>query len=298
MATSVVTAAAPSVQTSSGYATAPAIAAAPVASATTGPAIVRPATAAVAAAETAVEVSKGGLGLLPILAIALPLAILTGLIWYWAYGLDGGKSAVSAAKSVVPPQVAAPAAPKPAPVAAAPVAPAPPAAAPVAAAPASTALVAVPGANGMVKYTLLNGNVIEVSKDGLESKMLAFIGNKDAAIDNKLWFDFDRLSFVTASSELTSESKAQVIAAVEILKAFPAVSVKLGGYTDNQGDPDANTKLSETRAKRVMDEMIADGIAADRLEAKGYGDQFPIADNATPEGRAKNRRTSLSIRSK
>jgi outer membrane protein OmpA-like peptidoglycan-associated protein len=294
------TATAPSVQTSSGHASAPPVMAKP---ATTAP-------AAAAAAVTTAEETSAGLGVLPMLAIALPIAVLTGLIWYWAYGLDGGKSAVSAVKSVAPVQVAAPAAPKPAapvvatvpevPKVAAP-APAPvaaPAPAPAPAPAASTALVAVPGANGLVKYTLPNGNVIEVSKEGLESKMLAFIGNKDAAIDNKLWFDFDRLSFVTASSDLTPESKAQVNTAVAILKAFPAVSVKLGGYTDNQGDPEANTKLSETRAKRVMDEMVADGIAADRMEAKGYGDQFPIGDNATPEGRAKNRRTSLSIRSK
>ena len=154
------------------------------------------------------------------------------------------------------------------------------------------------GENGMVKYTLPGGAVIEAGKDGLESKLLTFIGNKDAAIDNKLWFDFDHLSFVTASSDLTPESKAQVTTVIAILKAYPAVTAKIGGYTDNQGDADANTKLSESRAKRVMDEMVAGGIGADRLESKGYGDQFPIGDNATPEGRAKNRRTSLSVRSK
>ncbi len=229
-------------------------------------------------------------------------ALLTALIWYWAYG----RTPAPIAPAPKPVAAAAPAAPAPAPKPApAPVAAAPapptapaPAAAPSPAAPVSTQLVAVPGANGLVKYNLPGGASIEVAKDGLESKMLTFINTKDAAIDNKLWFDFDRLTFVTASSDLTPESKAQVTSAVAILKSYPAVSVKVGGYTDNQGNPDANLDLSDKRANRVMQEMVAGGVAADRIEAKGYGDQHPIGDNATPEGRAKNRRTSLSIRTK
>ena len=227
------------------------------------------------------------------LGLFLPLAILAGLIWYWAYGLDAGKSAISAVKTVATPVTqpiaAAVEAVKPASV---------PAAAPAPANAVTAALVSAPGANGMIKYTLPGGAVIEVAKDGLEAKLLSFISNKDAAIDKGLWFDFDRLSFVTASSELTPESKEQVAAAVAILKAYPAVTVKVGGYTDNQGDADANLKLSEARAQRVMERMVVGGVAADRIEAKGYGVEHPISDNATPEGRAKNRRTSLSVRSK
>ena len=287
-------AATPAAQTSSGYATA-AVARPVTVAPPAGPApssVPRPVSSAeeMADGDTASRSSP-----LALVGLLLPLAILAGLIWYWAYGLEGGKSAVSAVKTV--------AAPVTQPVAAAieavkpPAAPAPaPAAAP--AAPASTALVPVPGANGMVKYTLPGGAVIEVGKDGLESKMLSFVTNKDAAIDKGLWFDFDRLSFVTASSDLTPESKDQVAAAVAILKAYPAVSVKVGGYTDNQGDADANLKLSEARAQSVMAQMVAGGIAADRIEAKGYGDEHPIGNNGTPEGRAKNRRTSLSVRSK
>lgn len=299
-------AAAPAVQAPPGYASAPvsakaaAPAAAPVAAA-------RPVAAAVAPAVE--EVSRTSP--VALLGLFVPLVLLTGLIWYWAYGIDGGKSAVSAVKTVAAPAATAPAAPAPAPAPEvkkaepAPAAevkkaePAPATAPAPAPAPAATAaLVATPGADGKVKYTLPGGAAIEVAKDGLESKLLGFVTNKDVAIDSKLWFDFDRLTFVTASSDLTPESKAQVATAVAILKAYPAVTVKLGGYTDNQGDPDANLKLSESRAKRVMEEMVAAGVAADRIEAKGYGDQFPIGDNGTAEGRAKNRRTALSVRAK
>jgi OmpA-OmpF porin, OOP family len=239
-----------------------------------------------------------------LLGLAVPLAILAGLIWYWAYGLDGGKSALTAVKTATAP-VAKPAVAAPVPAPAAEVKKAEPApevkkaeAAVAPAAPAAAGLVPVAGANGLVKYTLPGGASIDVAKDGLEAKLLSFITSKDAAIDNKLWFDFDKLSFVTASSDLTPESKAQVSSAITILKAYPAVTIKIGGYTDNQGDPDANLKLSDSRAKRVMEEIVAGGIAADRLEAKGYGDQHPVGDNATPEGRAKNRRTALSVRAK
>jgi len=229
-------------------------------------------------------------------AFLLPVALATAAIWYWAYGLTP-QAPVQAPKAAVVAPVAPAPAPKVAAIAPAPVATPPPAPAPVAV-PVSTQLIPVPGADGMVKYTLPGGAVIEVMKGGLESKMLSFINTKDAAIDKGLWFDFDRLSFVTASSDLTPESKSQVASAVAILKAYPAVAIKVGGYTDNQGDADANLKLSDKRAKRVMDEMIAEGVAAGRIEAEGYGEAHAIGDNATPEGRAKNRRTSLSIRAK
>ena len=162
----------------------------------------------------------------------------------------------------------------------------------------STALTPVTVSNGLLKYTLPGGAAIEVAKGGLEDKLLGFITNKDAALDNKLWFDFDRLSFDTASSNLTAQSRAQIATAAAILKAYPTVLVKLGGYTDNQGEADANLKLSESRAKRVMDEIVADGVESSRLESQGYGEEFPIGDNGTSEGRAKNRRTALSVRAK
>ena len=117
-------------------------------------------------------------------------------------------------------------------------------------------------------------------------------------VDKALWFDFDRLQYKTGSSSLTAESKAQLDTLVAILRAYPNVTVKIGGYTDNVGDPDANLKLSAARAEKVASEIVGLGIAADRVEYEGYGEQHPIADNATAEGRSKNRRTALSVRRK
>lgn len=61
------------------------------------------------------------------------------------------------------------------------------------------------------------------------------------------------------------------------------------------GDADHNTKLSQRRADVVMVDLVTRGINATRLTARGYGDTMPRADNATPEGRAKNRRTEFVV---
>jgi len=150
----------------------------------------------------------------------------------------------------------------------------------------------------MTKLALAGGGQIEASGTGVESKLLGFITDANAQIDKTKWFDFDRLNFETGSAKLTADSKAQVDNMAAILNAYPAVKIKIGGYTDNTGNPENNLKLSDSRAKAVLDALVGLGIAADRLEAEGYGDQFAIADNATPEGRAKNRRISVSVRAK
>ena len=79
------------------------------------------------------------------------------------------------------------------------------------------------------------------------------------------------------------------------MAAYPVVKLKIGGYTDNVGDPAANQLLSEQRAANVRDALVRLGVAQDRLAAEGYGEQFPVGDNATPEGRAMNRRISMRV---
>jgi outer membrane protein OmpA-like peptidoglycan-associated protein len=76
------------------------------------------------------------------------------------------------------------------------------------------------------------------------------------------------------------------------------VHIKIGGYTDNTGDAAANQTLSEARAKNVMDALAAKGVDASRMESEGYGDQHPVADNSTEEGRAQNRRIALRVTQK
>ncbi len=187
-------------------------------------------------------------------------------------------------------------APKPAAAAPAP-APAPaPVAAPAAAKAASLLAAMKPGAGGLMSLALPTGKSIELAEKGVESKLIGFLEDASRPIDKGLWFDFDRLNFKTGSSDLTAESRSQVESVAEIMKAFPTSQIKIGGYTDNQGDPAMNLKLSDDRAKRVMNELAGLGITAERVSAEGYGEQHAVADNGTAEGRAKNRRTALSVR--
>lgn len=103
------------------------------------------------------------------------------------------------------------------------------------------------------------------------------------------------LTFVSGSAEPTAQGVAAIDAAAAALRANPSVRVRIEGHTDAQGSDALNQTLSEARANRVRDELVARGIAADRLTAAGFGSSRPVADNATPEGRAQNRRIDFVI---
>ena len=80
-----------------------------------------------------------------------------------------------------------------------------------------------------------------------------------------------------------------------MLKNPQLTKIRVEGHTDNTGDPAYNQALSEARAETVLDYLVTKGVAADRLEARGYGFSRPIADNDTEAGRAKNRRVDFVI---
>ena len=101
------------------------------------------------------------------------------------------------------------------------------------------------------------------------------------------------LHFATGKSDITPEAEAALNAAVTALRNHAEWNIRVEGFTDNVGIPDANLKLSSDRANAVMDWLAEHGIDRSRLTAKGYGEGRPVAKNATPEGRAKNRRVEL-----
>jgi outer membrane protein OmpA-like peptidoglycan-associated protein len=80
---------------------------------------------------------------------------------------------------------------------------------------------------------------------------------------------------------------------VKLLKENPGLKLAIEGHTDDVGAKPANEKLSRDRAAAVVDALAAAGIARDRLKSSGAGADKPVADNATSEGRAKNRRVEL-----
>ncbi len=150
----------------------------------------------------------------------------------------------------------------------------------------------------MVERTLPSLPAIRVPENGIESKLLIFITDASKAVDATTWFSFDRLEFDTASATLRPSSNEQLDAIAAILKAYPNVNLKIGGYTDNVGDDAANQKLSQARAESTMKALVDRGTAAGRLEAEGYGEQHPVATNETEEGRQRNRRIDVRITKK
>jgi OOP family OmpA-OmpF porin len=101
------------------------------------------------------------------------------------------------------------------------------------------------------------------------------------------------INFDTGKSTIKAESKPIIEQIVQMLKENPEVTISVEGHTDNVGNPKSNKILSDNRAKAVAKAIVAHGINAKRLSSVGHGQDKPIADNKTEEGRAKNRRVEL-----
>jgi outer membrane protein OmpA-like peptidoglycan-associated protein len=110
--------------------------------------------------------------------------------------------------------------------------------------------------------------------------------NKDGFIT--LYINFD-----TGKWDVKPEAKATVDQIVALMKANPQLKLSVEGHTDNVGQAASNKTLSDNRARAVKDAVAASGIAASRLKSAGWGQERPIADNRTEDGRAKNRRVEL-----
>ena len=152
--------------------------------------------------------------------------------------------------------------------------------------------------NDYFEITLPSGYPIKGTKEGIESKLIGFIQDTGKAIDENLWFNMDGITFDTDKATIKAESNLQLANIAEILRAFPAVKIKIGGYTDNTGDATANQVLSSDRAMTVKDTLIGLGIDAGRIESEGYGNSHPVASNDTPEGRQQNRRIDVRVLTK
>lgn len=97
------------------------------------------------------------------------------------------------------------------------------------------------------------------------------------------------------SWELKKESIAELNNLVNLLNVNKNIKVEIGGYTDSTGSDEYNIVLSEKRALSVVNYLVSNGIAAERLKYRGYGNSDPLGDNVTEEGRRLNRRTEAKI---
>jgi outer membrane protein OmpA-like peptidoglycan-associated protein len=123
--------------------------------------------------------------------------------------------------------------------------------------------------------------------DGIRSK-----GIKDE-MSSKGFVDLYGIYFDFGSAEVREESMPVINEIVSYLKENPDVKIIIEGHTDNVGSESSNLKLSENRAKNVINMLIEKGINKDRLSVKGYGSTQPVADNSTETGRAQNRRVTI-----
>jgi OmpA-OmpF porin, OOP family len=245
--------------------------------------------AATAFNETAEE---SGSKLLPWFLIAAALALLWGVLKSCSTGEQATETPAT--------QTSTPAEQTPAPVANTPT-PATPAgqeAATATPAEPPKAEAAPPSAEtSTYAKDLPTGFHIQADKDGVEQKLLTFIESNEP-ISKDLWFNMAGIQFDTDKATIRPESDNQITNIAEILKAFPKVKIKIGGYTDNTGKAANNRKLSGNRALAVKKAIVKKGIAANRVSSDGFGSEHPVASNDTPEGRQQNRRIDVRVTEK
>lgn len=101
------------------------------------------------------------------------------------------------------------------------------------------------------------------------------------------------INFDSGKSTIKKESMPVVEQIIEMMKQTKDIKISVEGHTDSEGSDESNLKLSEARAKAVVEAITKGGVDAARLSSAGFGEEKPIADNSTAEGKAKNRRVEL-----
>ena len=133
-------------------------------------------------------------------------------------------------------------------------------------------------------------NLTIVEKGAVEQEITANAILKELNETGKaiLYINFD-----SGKSTIKKESMPIVEQIIEMMKQAADVKLSVEGHTDSDGSNESNLILSEARAKSVVDAIVKGGIDATRLSSVGFGEEKPIADNSTEEGKAKNRRVEL-----
>jgi outer membrane protein OmpA-like peptidoglycan-associated protein len=129
------------------------------------------------------------------------------------------------------------------------------------------------------------GTQSETPVDSLGCRML-FQREHDSLVLQGVTFESGRSGLLPGSATILDEVAASLL-------AHPDVRIEIAGYTDNTGSSVMNTRLAAARAEAVRSYLARRGVPPDRMVATGYGPTNPVASNATPEGRARNRRVEL-----
>lgn len=147
-------------------------------------------------------------------------------------------------------------------------------------------------------FTYFNGG--EAQCDGYHMTIVKVEGMKQEITANEMFEKVNAgnaltlyINFETGKSTIKSESQTIVDELYMMLNNNPSLKITIEGHTDNVGNAASNKTLSEQRAASVKSALVSKGIAADRIKTAGYGQDKPVADNSTEEGKAKNRRVEI-----
>ena len=135
--------------------------------------------------------------------------------------------------------------------------------------------------------------MIGVLEQEMAQEMTADASAWAAEIDKSGHVAVYGVEFDTGKATLKPDSEKVLAELQKLLTTQPDWKLKIEGHTDSTGTKAGNQTLSQQRAGSVVAWLVKNGVAASRLTAAGLGDTKPIADNSTPEGRARNRRVEL-----
>lgn len=141
---------------------------------------------------------------------------------------------------------------------------------------------------------LFHSENIELLSGTPDEPFLKNVGMKQLSVGESVVLK--NVFFETNKYDLKDESRVELMKLHSFMQNNPAVSIEISGHTDNVGNDNDNQTLSENRAQAIYNFLIENGIEADRLSYKGYGETQPIDTNDTEEGRANNRRSEFKVK--
>lgn len=140
-------------------------------------------------------------------------------------------------------------------------------------------------------------NIEKISTKGLNRSTTLYVklelGIEEAKVGQSIVLN--NIYFEVGKANLNTSFSSDLDKLIRFLKDNPAARLEIQGHTDNAGSLNLNNKLSQSRANSVVDYLTKNGIDRSQLIAKGYGPSLPVADNATAEGRTKNRRVVMKV---
>ena len=144
------------------------------------------------------------------------------------------------------------------------------------------------------------GGGVGAYMDHQEAKLAKIPGTHVERLDEStllVHFDSDVL-FAVDSATLSGDARGALGQAASVMNEYDKTAVVVQGHTDSTGSEQHNQGLSERRAGSVVTELVSRGVNNDRIASMGFGESQPVADNATSEGRRRNRRVDVMLRAK